>query len=393
MMALLLGSVFSRPAFGGPPTVQDLVDQFNATNYQNIVSNKLYTRQGMNRAPLPWGAEHDLCRDSIYDEFQRVGLNPHKDPFSYVDTTNTTLINVCNIIAIKEGVQNPNNEIYVVGSHYDSKNNPGADDNATGVGCQLEMARIFAQQHFAKTIVFAIFDSEERWETNGAHRLGSLRYAAQHSADNIKGMVSVDMIGWQAPSPNHNKAFICGRTSFDAIRNDLKSAMQAYGDGLTGIITNSDNLSDHYSFEQAGFSACCLIEAYYSGNPNYHRATDYVELPGYLDWGYLAKMCKSVIGYFATQLQPVDVTPRAVSIQPGTNGGVLINFSGLPRCKYATDLCTNLVSPVWVAIETNTASAINGVFATFDAQAGSRPSGFFRARFVSGYVGSPGNPP
>ena len=152
LLAGLAVTCFQGLAPGAAVTVQELVDQFSATNYQNIVSNKLYTRQGMNRVPVELGgAQHDLCRDAIYDEFQRVGLNVYKDPFSYVDSTNNTTVNVCNVIAIKEGVQNPNAEIYVVGSHYDSKNNPGADDNATGVGCQLEMARIFSQHYFAKT--------------------------------------------------------------------------------------------------------------------------------------------------------------------------------------------------------------------------------------------------
>ncbi len=239
VLLLTLGCLAHHVALAGPPTAQELVDQFSMTNYFNIVSNKLYTRQGMNRAPVQvGGAQHDLCRDAIYDEFQRVGLSPYKDPFSYVDTVGSTTVNVCNIIAVKEGVQNPNNEIYVVGSHYDSRENPGADDNATGVGCQLEMARIFAKQYFAKTIVFAIFDSEERTEVGTRkHRLGSLRYVDQHSTDNIKGMISVDMIGWQAPSPNNNKAYICGRTAFNAIRYDLQSALQTYGGGLNGVLS------------------------------------------------------------------------------------------------------------------------------------------------------------
>jgi len=386
LLGLFLGAC---TVFAGAPTVQELVDQFSPANYLNVVSNKLYTRQGMNRAPSPWGTQHDLCRDAIFDEFQRAGLSPVKDPFSYVDTTNNTLVNVCNIIAVKEGVQNPNNEIYVIGSHYDSRENPGADDNATGIGCQLEMARIFARQHFAKTVVFAIFDSEERWEVGtGKHRLGSLRYVAQHTNDNIRAMVSVDMIGWQAPAPNNNRALICGRTSFNAIRYDLQSAIGAYGDGLTGVLsTSTDNMSDHYSFEQAGIPACCLIEYGYSGNPFYHKPTDYVEQPGYLDWSYLERMCKSVVGYYATQLQPVDVTPRIISLQAGANGSALVQVAGLPRCKYAVEVCTNLVSPTWTTLETNTASATDGTFATLDAQAAVRSGAFYRARFASGYAG------
>lgn len=381
---------WGQAVFAVPVTVQDLVNQFDVANYFNIVSNKLYTRQGMNRVPLQLGgAEHDLCRDAIFDEFQRVGLNPYKDPWSYVDTTNNTLVNVCNIIAVKEGVQNPNNEIYVVGSHYDSKNNPGADDNATGVGCQLEMARIFAPQHFAKTIVFAIFDSEERWVVDtGKHRLGSLRYVDQHLNDNIKGMISVDMIGWQASGGGANRAAIYGRSGvMDPIRNDLAAAVTAYGGGLIPVFYSPGNISDHVAFADAGFQACLLIENGYSGNPNYHKLTDYVEMPGYLDWGYLEKMCKSVIGYYATQLQPVDVTPHLLSVQTDGNGGVLVTGAGLSRCKYAVELCTNLISPVWVAVETNLASVTDGTFTILDPEAGNRPGGFYRARFVAGYNG------
>lgn len=395
LLVFAFGIWFAPPAFAGAPTVQELVNQFSATNYFNLVSNKLYTRAGMKRIPVALGgAQHDLCRDAIHAEFQRVGVNSSLDPFSYVDTTNNMLVNVCNIIAVKEGVQNPNNEIYVIGSHYDSKANPGADDNATGVACQLEMARIFAPHHFAKTIIFAIYDSEERWEAvTGRHRLGSLRHAQQLLTNNVKGMLNVDMIGWQAPSPNNNRAFICGRTSFDAIRQDFRNAMLTYGSGLIPVITNLDNVGDHYSFEQAGISACMLLEAYYSGNPNYHKATDYVEMPGYLDWDYLRKMCQSSMGYLAEKLQPVDVTPLITSIVATTNGGVRINFTGLPRCKYATEIATNLISPVWIAVETNAASATDGAFTTFDALAANRPGAFYRARFVSGYVGNPGLPP
>jgi hypothetical protein len=70
LLAAALGWLPSLSALADPPTVQDLVNQFSLTNYFNIVSNKLYTRQGMSRAPVQeGGAQHDLCRDAIYDEF------------------------------------------------------------------------------------------------------------------------------------------------------------------------------------------------------------------------------------------------------------------------------------------------------------------------------------
>jgi hypothetical protein len=152
-------------------------------------------------------------------------------------------------------------------------------------------------------------------------------------------------------------------------------------------------MSDHYSFEQSGISACCLIEYNWGGNTRYHTENDAVDQPGYLDWGYLEKMCKGTIGYYATKLQPVDVTPQFVSFQPGAPSGLLITASGLARCQYAIDLCTNLAGGGWQVVGTNTASATDGTFAVLDAQAGSRPWGFYRARFVAGFTGIPGVAP
>jgi hypothetical protein len=372
---------------GAPPTVQQLVDEFSATNYYDLVANKLYTRQGMNRA-AGTGPQREPCRDAIHAELLRVGLNPVNDEFTYRDT-NGVLRNACNVIAVQHGVMNPHNEVYVVGGHYDSKSNPGADDNGTGVGCILEMARIFSKYHFAKTLVYCLFDAEEISDYYGARRLGSVRFVEQHRTANIKGMISVDMIGWQGTGSQSNSAYIEGRAVMAPIRNDLKNAMLAYGGGLVPILrTGSGDYSDHVAFADAGFQACLLIEAYFSSNPNYHKATDYVELPDYLDWTYAGKMCRTVIGYYATKLEPVDVTPVARGIHSGTNGVLAIDFTGITGCAYAVEVSHELRTPVWSVLATNTASLTDGSFQAIDAGAGDKESGFYRARFVSGYTGT-----
>lgn len=394
-LAGCLVCLLSVAGHAAAPKPAELAAQFSLTNYGNIVSNKLYTRQGMNRAPLQVGGwEHDLCRDAIYDELVAVGLQPEKDFFDYVDTTNQTRVYCCNVIAVLPGVQNPNREIYVVGAHYDSRENPGADDNATGVGCLLEMARIFSRHHFARTLVLVFFDAEERWEYGtGRHRLGSLRYVDQHRTNNLRGMVSVDMIGWQAPPPNHNRASVRGRSAYAAWCNDLVAALQTYGDGLQGIISTSENMSDHYSFAQAGIPACCLIEYNYGSNPRYHRPTDFVEAPDYLDWSYLERMCKAAIGFFAEKLQPVDVTPWVRALGPSTNGGMLLEFSGLPGCLYAVEATTNLTTGPWRELGNIRAALGDGGVAFEDPLADGRPAAFYRARFVAGYEGNGGAPP
>ena len=267
-----------------------------------------------------------------------------------------------------------------MGSHYDSRENPGADDNATGVGCQLEMARIFSRYHFAKTIVFAFFDAEERWEyPTGRHRLGSLRYVDQHRNDNIQGMVSVDMIGWQAPPPNHNRAGIRGRSAFQALCTDLQTALDTYGDGLIGIINTAENMSDHYSFSQAGIPACGLIEYNYAANPRYHRAGDFVERRN--TWiGPTWSGCARERSDSSRKKSNPSKWPRKSCPCKPARTAALLHFTGLPRCQYAIEVATNLTAPVWVALATNTASATDGAFFIRTRTPGSP------GRFLSGAV-------
>ncbi len=366
-------------------TVADLVGQFSATNYYDLVANQLPTRQGANRVAVT-GAQHNACRDAIYTQFQAAGLTPVMDYFTFRDSNNVARTGA-NIIAVQPGVQNFNNEVYVVGGHYDSKSNPGADDNASGVACILEMARIFAPCNFARTIVYCAFDGEEIYDYSGAHRLGSLRFVDQHRGDNIKGMISVDMIAWQAAGANANQAYIEGRPACSAIRNDFAVAMQTHGDGLLPVLpSRTGDYSDHVAFADAGFQACLLIEAYWSSNPNYHKSTDYVELPGYIDWVYVGKMCRSVIGYYATKLQPVETTPRAVAISREPGGPATVRFTGLAGCQYAIESCGDLRLNHWTSLRTNAASMGDGSFGLTDTRASDGGSEFYRARFVAGYT-------
>jgi Zn-dependent M28 family amino/carboxypeptidase len=54
---------------------------------------------------------------------------------------------VKNIIAQKPG-NKKSAEIIVVGAHYDTCFNPGADDNASGVAGLLELARLIASERY-----------------------------------------------------------------------------------------------------------------------------------------------------------------------------------------------------------------------------------------------------
>lgn len=222
-----------------------------------------------------------------------------------------------NVVATIEGETNPE-QSYVIGAHIDATADrdedwghlganwedieaPGADDNGTGLAAILEMARILTDPEFDfnpdYTIKLVGFGAEERLPgviytgtgTPSNHH-GSTHYAQQARAngEDILGMVSVDMIGYnnefdynaivyssQAPSLDQQSVSF-GREFYDT-NNEFS----------IGLIMNdppfaTGNYSDHRSFAVEDYPAILMIENaapwnrndYYEPNPYYHKSSD-----------------------------------------------------------------------------------------------------------------------
>lgn len=222
-----------------------------------------------------------------------------------------------NVVATIEGESYPEKS-YVIGAHIDATADrdddwghnganwedieaPGADDNATGLAAILEMARILTNPEFdfnpEYTIKLVGFGAEERlpgviYRGTGtpSNHHGSTHFArqARENDEDILGMVSVDMIGYnndfdytaivyspQSPSLNQ-QAVSFGRDYYDT--NDEFSI---------GLIMNeppfaTGNYSDHRSFAVEDYPAILMIENaapwnrndYYEPNPYYHKSSD-----------------------------------------------------------------------------------------------------------------------
>jgi len=150
----------------------------------------------------------------IRDGFTRAGL-----PASFQDFTipadapavlHTALAGTAtrNVVAILSGASPTlRGEVVVIGAHYDhlglggfgamdpdstGRVHNGADDNASGTAALLEVARLLARRHPARTIVFVAFSGEE---------LGTLgsSFFVQHPmpqpVDSIYAMLNMDMVG------------------------------------------------------------------------------------------------------------------------------------------------------------------------------------------------------
>jgi len=261
----------------------EVADQVTQTSYQHYLADLLYTHDGNNRDALS-GPNKASARSNIVTTLGALGLNVEVESFSYLGVT-------ChNVIATQLGTVHPD-AYHVIGAHYDSAANPGADDNASGVAGVLEIARILSAYDSEYTIKYIAFDAEEYG------LIGSEVYVYNHYYDDIRGMISMDMIAWNTGS---NRAEAYGFSSCTAIKNALKTAISAYGQGLaTQLFTESYSRSDHGPFQEAGFQACLLIEDNPENNPCYHTACDSVDNAGYLNYAFAVKMTRSVAGYLA----------------------------------------------------------------------------------------------
>jgi hypothetical protein len=262
--------------------------QVSEASYRHYLDDMLYTHAGDNRG---FGPEHDLAQANIAALFASFGLTVTLEPVNYGGDI------YYNVVGTKLGATLPDQE-YIIGSHYDSVNNPGADDNASGTALVLETARVLTQYPSESTIRFIAFDREEQ----GLH--GSEQYVLAHINDDIQGMISADMVAYNTGA---NHVDIYGRSASNPIKTALAAAVDTYGEWLTRSIGGSLDGSDHAPFEWYGFQACLIIEDW--GNPYYHTQQDNVDTPNYIDYPYATQITRVVVGYLVDNAGVMVDTP------------------------------------------------------------------------------------
>ncbi|MFH1338859.1 MAG: M28 family peptidase [Candidatus Omnitrophota bacterium] len=208
---------------------------------------------------------------------------------------------VKNIIAEKTGGKKPE-EIIIIGAHYDTCFNPGADDNASAVAGLLELARLTSPSEFNRTIRFVAFVNEEPpfFKTKD---MGSYVYArrAREEGENIKAAIILEMIGYYSGKlfsqryPIFLGLFYPNRANFIAVvgnsanRGLVKKINTCFKNNSRFIIRSAVlfdfvpgvDFSDHWSFWQNGFPAAMITDtsfyrySYYHGNSDTYEKLDY----------------------------------------------------------------------------------------------------------------------
>ena len=205
----------------------------------------------------------------------------------------------------------------VVGAHYDvCGDQPGADDNASGVAGLLETARLLAlhQPQMDYTIELVAYCLEEP-PFFGTIYMGSFVHAQSlyDARIEVKGMICFDMIGYFSDLP--------GSQSYPL--SEMKNHYPTTGNFIGVVGTDAEMgfvqevylhmaesalipvypflfpegefrayLSDHSSYWQFGYNALMINDTAFLRNPHYHQTSDTIDT---LDFTRMAAVVNSVL--------------------------------------------------------------------------------------------------
>jgi len=204
-------------------------------------------------------------------------------------------------------------ERIVVGAHYDAAGDqPGADDNASGVAGLLELARLLSSSVPPLRIELAAYTLEE--PPNFAEEtMGSAIHAALLAQQKVpvRLMISLEMIGAFSDAEGSqsyplflglfypstaNFVAVVGRwgqgPTIDEVARGLRAASDLPVETLSApeFVAGVD-FSDHRSFWAHSYPAVMVTDTAFLRNPRYHTPED---RPETLDYARMAEVVKGV---------------------------------------------------------------------------------------------------
>ena len=233
------------------------------------------------RGRLVGTPENAKARAYVANKFFAAGLQPVSGSLEQpVEVRRDTVLRrAINVVGMVRGRSTPDRYI-VVTAHFDHvgvRNGEiynGADDNASGTGALIEIARWFAANPPAHSIIFVGLDGEE------GGLVGARGFVARPpvSLSSIVLNVNMDMVGRNTK----NELYAAGTSHYPFLKQYLDSV--AARSGITLRLGHDDpngpasdnwtTQSDHAAFHAAG------IPFVYFGvedHPDYHRPTDDTE--------------------------------------------------------------------------------------------------------------------
>ena len=235
--------------------------------------------------------------DYIINQFEEIGIPPFDDD-DYLQPFDEDFNNIVGILHGNDAVLK--DEYIVVGAHYDHlgvkiKNGKeviynGADDNASGVATLIELGRILKQNQSSlkRSVILIAFDAEETG-------LNGSQYFVNYSGipfENIKLMISADMVGWYKKSGYVNYS----GTGTINNGNQIVSDKNLIPDGLKVTTQNFEKsmftATDTEPFAKIGIPTLAVTTGLKSP---YHKPEDDADLIDYEGMALIAEHLTNVV--------------------------------------------------------------------------------------------------
>ena len=255
----------------------------------------------------------------ITEEWQRQGYAVRKQTYTVQGIE-------CANLEINCAGTGRNNDIILIGAHYDSVlGSPGANDNGSGVAALLELSRLFREVTPETCLRFVAFVNEEPpfffWRN-----MGSMIYAneAKQRRDPIRFMISLETIGYYRnqqgsqtyppllkyfyPDTGNFISFVSNLRSRRIMRECVRVFSSVTDFPVQSIATLSlvpgVSWSDHLAFWRHGYKAFMITDTAFYRYPYYHTAHD---TPDKLNYVPFAEMTD---GLFLMLSQLANATRR-----------------------------------------------------------------------------------
>jgi hypothetical protein len=235
----------------------------------------------------------DKAAGYIFHELEKLGLLPEYQYFEVDGREYKNVIGVYN----KDGMAR-----IIAGAHYDvCGDQPGADDNASGVAGLLETARLLKENspsidHRVDLVAYCL----EEPPYFATPDMGSAVHARSlhEQGVKVKAMICYEMIGYFSDEPGSqsfpdatlaklyphtgNFVIVVGRTGEEDLMQQVKKLMNEGSPIDVQTInlpegTYLAGLSDHRNYWKYGYKAVMIDDTSFLRNPHYHLKSDTIE--------------------------------------------------------------------------------------------------------------------
>lgn len=210
-------------------------------------------------------------------------------------------------------------ERIVVGAHYDVQGDqPGADDNASGVAGLLELSRLVQslKTELKCRVDFVAYTLEEGQFRKHpfARHYGSYIHAKSlaQASISVRAMICLEMIGYFTDLPNSQKyplfflrwfypdkgnfIAVVGKWGQGNLVNEVKESLAASSQVPVESLTTVSFLpgvsfSDHQSYWKFDYPAVMITDTAFYRNKNYHKTSDTADT---LDYDRMAEVVKGL---------------------------------------------------------------------------------------------------